>query len=520
MTLAEGGARVLVIDAGPDFTARVAFGNALGNAARRLAGISSGRHRRQSQHPGYWKANPTLYADERLHPYDVPTDRPFLWTRGLQVGGRSLTWGGITLRLSDHDLVGVEVDGERIGWPLRASDLSAHYGYLERWLGVHGARDGLPGLPDGELTSPLPLTAAEQRFAKAVQQQCGHTVIHSRGFGPPAADLENGWPRSSSRGSSLPRAMATGRVRLLADHMVERMLLQPDCSRATGVIAIDQRNGQRHRLQADLIVLAASTIQSVSLLLRSHEQQISGGFADPSGRLGTRLMDHVSTSQFFSFPGRSQGAQPALSGAGSLFLPFGRNLQDADFQGGYGLWGGIGRFDPPRWLMRKPNSTTGFLIGHGEVLPRAHNQVRLSDRTDRWGVRVPYIDCRWGDNEAAMVTHMRRTMAECIEVAGGQALAMSDLFHLPMIEPLMRNSVAASDRAAPPGYYIHEVGGAPMGSDQRVSVVDPCNRLWRVPNVLVVDGSCWPSSAWQSPTLTMMALSRRACLLALSSRGA
>ena len=97
---------------------------------------------------------------------------------------------------------------------------------------------------------------------------------------------------------------------------------------------------------------------------------------------------------------------------------------------------------------------------------------------------------------------------------------MSDLFHLPMIEPLMRNSVAASDRAAPPGYYIHEVGGAPMGSDQRVSVVDPCNRLWRVPNVLVVDGSCWPSSAWQSPTLTMMALSRRACLLALSSRGA
>ena len=519
MTLAEGGARVLVIDAGPDFSAKVAFGDPLGNAARRLAGISSGRHRRQSQHPGYWKANPTLYADERRHPYDVPPDRPFLWTRGLQVGGRSLTWGGITLRLSDHDLAGVDVDGERISWPLRTSDLSDHYGHLERWLGVHGARDAVPGLPDGELTAPLPFTAAEQRFADTVRQQCGHTVIHSRGFGPPAIDPENGWPRSSSRGSSLPRAMATGRVRLLADHMVERMLLQPDGSRATGVIAVEQGNGQRHRLEADLIVLAASTIQTVSVLLRSHEQQMSGGFADPSGRLGTRLMDHVSTSQFFSFPGRCQGSQPALSGAGSLFLPFGRELQDADFQGGYGLWGGIGRFDPPRWLMRKPDTTTGFLIGHGEVLPRSDNQIRLSDRTDRWDVQVPYIDCRWGDNETAMVAHMRRTMAHCIEVAGGEALAMSDLFHLPLIEPLLRNSVATSDQTAPPGYYIHEVGGAPMGSDQRVSVVDPRNRLWRVPNVLVVDGACWPTSAWQSPTLTMMALSRRACLLALSSRG-
>ena len=119
----------------------------------------------------------------------------------------------------------------------------------------------------------------------------------------------------------------------------------------------------------------------------------------------------------------------------------------------------------------------------------------------------------------AMVAHMRRTMAHCIEAGGGQALPITDLFRLPLIEPQLRNAVAASDRATPPGYYIHEVGGAPMGSDQRLSVLDPRNRLWRVPNVLVVDGACWPSSAWQSPTLTMMALSRRACLLALSSRG-
>ena len=519
MTLAEGGARVLVVDAGPDLTSTEAFGSEPGNLVRRIAGLTSGSHRRQSQHPGYWKANPRLYADERIHPYEHPADQPFLWTRGLQVGGRSLTWGGITLRLSDEDLAGVNVDGQQVGWPLRSSDLTPHYAELERWLGVHGGRDGLDHLPDGDTQPALAATPAEQRFAVAVQHQLGYPVIRSRGFGPAPQGQGASWPRSSSRGSSLPRAMATGRTQLMPEHLVERLLMDAGGNNATGVVAVDQINGNRKELKADLVVLAASTIQTVSILLRSCRGVQSNGFDDPSGRLGTRLMDHVSTSQFFAFPERDQADQPPLTGAGSFFVPLGRHLPSAGFQGGYGLWGGIGRFDPPRWLRRRPTCITGFLIGHGEVLPRAENRVTLSERMDRWGVRVPSISCRWSRNELEMVTHMRASIKACIDAAGGEARPIKNLFHLPFVEPWLEGAVALSDGAAPPGYYIHEVGGAAMGSAETCSVVDPFNRLWRVPNVLVVDGACWPSSAWQSPTLTMMALSRRACLEALSGRG-
>ena len=56
-----------------------------------------------------------------------------------------------------------------------------------------------------------------------------------------------------------------------------------------------------------------------------------------------------------------------------------------------------------------------------------------------------------------------------------------------------------------------------MGRSETSSIAS--NRLWRAPNVLVVDGACWPSLPRQSPTLTMMALSCRACLLALWSGG-
>jgi choline dehydrogenase-like flavoprotein len=80
--------------------------------------------------------------------------------------------------------------------------------------------------------------------------------------------------------------MATGRVQLLSNHLVERLELTSSGSKATGVVAVNQANGDRHLIPGDLVVLAASTIQSVSILLRSSEQVQRGGVVDPSGRLG------------------------------------------------------------------------------------------------------------------------------------------------------------------------------------------------------------------------------------------
>jgi len=58
-----------------------------------------------------------------------------------------------------------------------------------------------------------------------------------------------------------------------------------------------------------------------------------------------------------------------------------------------------------------------------------------------------------------------------------------------------------------------------MGTDPASSVVDPENRVWGMPNVLVTDGACWPTAGWQNPTLTIMAVTHRACSLAAESLG-
>mgnify|MGYP001552067703 CR=1 FL=1 len=526
LTLAEAGVRVLVIEAGRSLSARDALGFEPLNSLRRFSALSSGRQQRQAQHPGYWKHNPQLFIDEQEHPYSSPADRPFLWTRADQVGGRSLTWGGITLRLSDADFQAAERDGVGSSWPIRHADLDPHYTALEQRLGVHGQRDGIAQVPDGWAQRALPSTAEEERFAAAVRDQLGYPWMPSRGFAAHPANARNRWPSSSSPGSTLQAALATGLVQLLSDHRVERFELNRHGDRAEAVIAIDRATGQRQRLAAERIVLCASTIQTLRVLLQSEEQAAEGrGFIDPSGRLGSALMDHVSICRFFAMPAATPEDQSALaatpaelSGAGSFFLPFGQQLPATSAAlplRGYGLWGGINRFDPPAWLKRQSECRLGFLIGHGEVLPDPANRVSLEGPLDRWGSPSVHINCRWRRNEEAMTRHMEQTITAAIAAAGGTMLPLVDLVKAPLIEPLLRQAVALQDGAAPPGYYIHEVGGAAMAANETEGVVDPWNRLWRCPNVLVVDGACWPSSAWQSPTLTMMAITRRACLAAL-----
>jgi choline dehydrogenase-like flavoprotein len=513
MVLAEAGLRVLVLEAGPSLTARQAYGGEPANMVRRLAHLSSGRHRVQAHHPGYWKQNPELFIDERRNPYTTPPERPFLWTRGRQLGGKSLTWGGITLRLSDYEFKAGERDGHGPSWPIGEQDLAPYYTRLETLLGVHGHPDGLPQLPDGHFLDPLPLTPGERHLQRAAAEQLDLPLIHSRGFG---LHRGRGWARSASTGSTLARALATGRTTVRTGAVVSHVVMGPDGSRARGVVVVDSSSGASQQVNAPLVVLCASTIETLRILLHSSEGHTEGGLVDPSGSLGRYLMDHISTSRFFSIPDVEPPPQPAeLSGAGSCFLPNTVNLEPGcpmEFRRGYGLWAAVQRFDPPSLLQRRRGEAVGFLIGHGEVLPQSTNHVTLNpDQLDAWGLPTPHISLAWGPNESAMVAHMQRRMDAVVAAAGGTVRPIEELFVLPLLEPWIRASFATRSSAPPPGYYIHELGGARMAAREEDGVVNPHNQCWLAPNLLVTDGACWPSAGWQSPTLTEMAITWRAC---------
>ena len=138
--------------------------------------------------------------------------------------------------------------------------------------------------------------------------------------------------------------------------------------------------------------------------------------------------------------------------------------------------------------------------------------LHLSKETDKWGIPIPHIEFEWSENELNMAKHMEYTINESIKAVNGKMETIDELINIPFGKIFTQNLYALSKKPPPPGYYIHEVGGAPMGKNEEISVVDQFNRLWRCKNVLVLDGACWPTSSWKSPTLTMMAITRRACL--------
>jgi choline dehydrogenase-like flavoprotein len=171
----------------------------------------------------------------------------------------------------------------------------------------------------------------------------------------------------------------------------------------------------------------------------------------------------------------------------------------------------VQRFDLPSVVRKVGEGAIGFAIAHGEVLPRYENQVQLSkDVVDAWGIPVPHIDCAWSENEQRMLTHMHAQIDKIISLAGGKAMNLADMFRIPIFSDFVNRMQESMAFAAPPGYYIHEVGGARMGTSPANSVVNAQNQCWEAPNLFVADGACWTSSGWQSPTLTEMAITARA----------
>ena len=517
LTMAKAGIRTLIIERGPELGIKQAVGTAPCNTLRRLIGVTTGKYQNQPQHPGFWKSNPLLYADKKANPYTYPQDAPFIWTQGNQVGGRSLTWGGITLRLGNDDFEASKDQKYNLEWPINYKDLESHYSEIERFLKVYGNKDSLTQIPDGDYIGNIPFTESELKFASNIKEKLNIPFIHSRGF-----DLnkdKSKWPKYSSLGSTLKEAFKLGKVELLSDHIAEKLVLNKDRKSAKGVIVINQKNSERIELESKLIILCSSTIQTIRFLLSSEEKNNSNGLIDPSQSLGMNLMDHISTSRFFNIPidhglnnSSNKNNSQSLSGAGSFFIPIGRDQSNKNkFTGGYGIWGGIDRFEPPDLFKKYKDTKIGFLIGHGEVLPNKKNRVTLSKTTDQYDIATPHISIAWRENEKRMVKEMNRMIELIINSANGTILPVDEILNIPFAKQILNKSLAIKNDAPPPGYYIHEVGGAPMGNNKEKSVVDNWNRLWECSNVLVVDGACWPTSSWQSPTLTMMAITKRAC---------
>jgi choline dehydrogenase-like flavoprotein len=116
-----------------------------------------------------------FYTKDALHPY--LEDKRFDWIRGYQLGGKSITWGRIALRMSDLDFEANAKEGIAIDWPLRYKDLDPWYDYVEKFVGISGNVDKIPHLPDGVFQPPMPFSCVEKDFQQKNKKFGGAIAI-------------------------------------------------------------------------------------------------------------------------------------------------------------------------------------------------------------------------------------------------------------------------------------------------------------------------------------------------------
>src|SRR5258708_23846350 len=86
-------------------------------------------------------------------------------------GGRTNVWGRVSLRFSDADFKAASRDGYGEDWPLSYADLAPYYDKVEGFIGVSGASETLPQLPDGKFLPPMKMTCGEWLFKPALERK-------------------------------------------------------------------------------------------------------------------------------------------------------------------------------------------------------------------------------------------------------------------------------------------------------------------------------------------------------------
>ncbi len=464
------------------------------------------------------------FVNDLEHPYNET--KRFDWMRGYQVGGRSITWGRQSYRLSDLDFTANIKDGHGVDWPIRYKDIAPWYDYVESYIGVSGEKLGLPHLPDGVFSPPMELNCVETLLKEKLASNYNDRVLTIGRTAHLTGDKKHtgrsncqfrdrcmrGCPFGgyfSSNSSTLPAAEITGNMTLRPNSIVHEIIYDDTLKKATGVKVIDTETKENLIFNATIIFNCASTIASTSILMQSKSDRFPNGLGNDSGELGHNIMDHhLDAGASASVDGYEdkyyKGRRP-----NGIYIPRFRNLgnkatEKKEFLRGYGYQGGGGRADISEHIAElgfgadfkekilEPGDWKMHLGGFGECLPYHENKMTLDyEKLDNWGLPTITFDAEWKENELKMREDMKQQAAEMLKNAGFRKIETFDKRHAP-------------------GIGIHEMGTARMGRDPKTSVLNENNQIHNVPNVYVTDGACMTSAGCQNPSLTYMALTARA----------
>ncbi|PSP96854.1 GMC family oxidoreductase [Halobacteriales archaeon QS_4_70_19] len=450
---------------------------------------------------------------------------PLNQARVKGVGGSTLHWQGMVLRLHEDDFRRRSVDGVGVDWPISYGDLQPFYAAAEEAMGVAGASDN-PFAPPRE--EPFPLPAFEPSYSDALFAEACERLGVATHTVPNARNSEPRHGRSACVGYGTCDPVCPSGAKYSADYTVaaaeeagartidrapvQRLVPSRDGSTVEAAVYATP-DGSEYRQPARQFVVAAGGVETPRLLLLSADADRGhpDGLANGSGWVGRGFMDHLfvgvggrldeptrqnhvgfltsESHAFYDDPGRATsgtaGGIPAsdadlgpikleflnYAGPSPVELAmdaetFGDDLLE-DLRGAYGT-----------------HVAMGGLVGQ---LPRPENRVTLDDsRTDDHGNPVP--DVQW-----SLDARTERTIQRAVDI---QTRIMHEL----------GATVETTVTPEGTGPAYHQMGATRMHADPSEGVVDERLRAHEVDNLSLVGASVFPTGGAMNPTLTIAAL--------------
>jgi choline dehydrogenase-like flavoprotein len=499
--LAKAGLKVALIERGPRLRAGIdynAHANVYENLDRRL---SAGKRGVMS----------SVWGDYAARDHFTPVgDRP---AHGFlpALGGRSLCWAGHSLRFGPLDFK---------RWPISYDEVAPYYSRAERLMQVHGMKDGLSNLPDGEFEPGVPYRCGEKMLKTGVERlkkqgrkmefvaqrkaiptlakPGGRTVCHYCGHCMKGCEVDS---KYTSANTPIPLAMKTGNLTLLTGTMMTRVRMSAQGGRVEGVEVVD-REGVK-RLDCQALVMACNSVETPRLLL-------ANGIANSSGQVGRNLCSHFGITVVGLFPqirGRDASNDDGTDYYHSLLTGMYWEQPSNKFEGTYQVQCASGMSptrlfrDTPGWGSALKRNLLDLAVTHvnmnmqGSLIVSPRKYVDLdTERKDQFGIPLPRVHLRYEENDLAMARDVLDTCQEVILAAKG--------------------TVYSKPREITPQELVidsnHWVGTCRMGTNPKDSVVNTEGRSHDIPNLWINDASVFGWYPEKNPTLTNIALSWRA----------
>jgi choline dehydrogenase-like flavoprotein len=487
--LAAGGKQVVILEAGPERSNRDLISS--GIWARRLK----------------WNGEPVEEGGENPVGY--------VFNAGYGVGGSALHHYAVWPRLHEEDFDMRSRYDRGLDWPFSYSDLQAYYDQVQRESGVSGDAEKEIWRPPGEPypMPPVPQFAQSSIIARGFEMLDMHTAplplaITTRKFNGREACNWAGWcdagcptgALANPLSTDLPIAFAHGAV-IEANATVSGILTNDTGEYATGV-EFNNETGETKQLMADLVVLAAFTVQNPRLMLASANDKHPSGLSNSSGTLGKYIMSHPAAMVYGLFDEKTSCHLGASGGQLVNQDSYGKNTH-AD----------AGAFGSYQWMIApaaKPSDLLGMantradLFGddlhafmkdaaHGfasmiaviEDLPVAENAVTLSTTMDRFGTPLAKVIHTTHPNSKKLWQAALNEGQEVFKAAGAREVWTG------------------------PQASMHLIGGTIMGNDPARSVCNTFGQTHDIPNLLIAGAGLFPTSGGVNPTFTIHALVAR-----------